>query len=155
MEVGPSPVFADGLVYIANQSPALSAIRPDGRGELKAVWTADDGLPDTCSPLATSQYVMLLTSGGTLTCYEAKKGKKLWEQDFDVSFKASPAMAGPYVYLFSDAEEGKCFVVEPHADGCKKVSEGAMGEGCTASPAFQDGRIYARGKKHLICIGTK
>jgi len=157
-EVVASPVFAGGLVYSASDSPQLSAIRPDGQGDVTAsqiVWTGEDGLPDTCSPLATPQYVFLLTSGGMLTCYDAKTGKKLWEQDFEVVFKASPSLAGTYVYLVSDTDDGKVFIVEPGPTACKKVAEAKLGEPCVASPAFQDGRIYVRGKKHLFCVGKK
>ena len=151
-DVGPSPTSADGMVYVANQFPALSAIQPSGQGELKALWSGEDGLPDISSPLATPQFVLLLTSSGTLTCYEAKQGKKLWEQEFDdVQFKASPGMAGKYVYLFAD--KGKFLVVEPGFEGCKKVSEGTMGDEVVASPAFQNGRMFVRTKSKLFCIG--
>jgi outer membrane protein assembly factor BamB len=153
-DVGPSPTFADGMVYVANQAPALSALRPNGTGELQPLWSGEDGLPDISCPLATPQYVLLLTSSGTLTSYDAKQGKKLWEQDFeDANFKASPGMVGKYLYLFADA--GKYFVVLPGAEGCKTISQGTMGEGFSASPAFLDGRMYVRGKSTLFCIGKK
>ncbi|MGQ9574933.1 MAG: outer membrane protein assembly factor BamB family protein [Thermoguttaceae bacterium] len=155
-DVAPSPVFAGGLVYMANAYPQLSAIRPDGQGDVTAthiVWSGEDNLPDTCSPLATPEYVLVLTSAGTLTCYEAKQGKQLWYQDFEATFLASPSLAGNYVYLVS--EQGKVFVVQPSPAGCKKIAEADLGEPCTASPAFQDGRIYFRGKTHLFCIGKK
>ena len=35
------------------------------------------------------------------------------------------------------------------------MGEANLGEPCVASPAFQDGRIYLRGEKHLFCIGKK
>jgi len=153
-DVGPSPTFADGLVYVANQFPYLSAIKPDGSGDVTkshVVFTAEDGLPDTCSPLATSQFVFLLTSDGLLTCYDAKSGEKLWEHDFDgLPFSSSPGLVGKLVYLVS--KEGKSFVIEPTREGCKIVAEGNLGENCVTSPAFQDGRIYLRGQKHLFCI---
>jgi outer membrane protein assembly factor BamB len=153
-DVGPSPTFADGLVYVANQFPYLSAIKPDGSGDVtksQVVFTAEDGLPDTCSPLATSQFVFLLTSDGLLTCYDAKSGEKLWEHDFDgLPFSSSPGLVGKLVYLVS--KEGKSFVIEPTREGCKIVAEGNLGENCVTSPAFQDGRIYLRGQKHLFCI---
>jgi len=155
-DVAASPVFADGVVYIGNANAKTSAIRINGTGDVTAshtLWTAEDGLPDTCSPLTTSQYVLLLTSGGTLTSYDAKSGKKLWEKDFDSSFKASPALAGKNVYLLGD--EGKAWVVEPGPADCKTVAEANVGEPCAASPAFQDGRIYVRGKQNLLCIGSK
>lgn len=153
-DVGPSPTFADGIVYTANEFPGVAAIRPDGQGDVTkthVLWTGEDGLPDTASPLATAEYVLLLSSAGTLTCYEAKKGDVLWAQDFDGSFNSSPSLAGKYVYLF--AKEGKCWVVEPTATEGKIVAESDLGEECVTSPAFQPGRFYIRGEAHLFCIG--
>lgn len=155
-DVAASPVFADGIVYVGNANAQFTAIRPDGQGDVTqthVLWVGEDGLPDTSSPLATKDYVLLLTSSGTLTCYHAKDGKKLWEQDFDSTFKASPALVGKSVYLVGD--EGKAWVVEPGPAECKILSEAILGEPCATSPAFQDGRIYLRGKQHLFCIGKK
>ncbi len=153
-DVAASPVFADGVAFIGNANAKMAAIRVDGRGdvtETHVLWIAEDGLPDTCSPLATSDYVLLLTSAGTLTCYEAKSGKKRWEHDFDSGFKASPTLVGKNVYLLG--EEGKTWIVEPTPTECKIVAEADLGEPCAATPAFLDGRIYIRGKEHLYCIG--
>jgi len=36
----------------------------------------------------------------------------------------------------------------------KKLGESELGEECTATPAFLDGRIYLRGEKNLYCIGS-
>ncbi len=158
-DVGPSPVFAAGVVYVVNEFPSLSAIRADGTGDVTkthVLWEAEDALPDTCSPLATDQYVFMLASYGTLTCYDAKKYDDpvpLWEEDFDANFTSSPSLVGKRIYLFGN--EGKCWVVEPGREKCQKISEAALGEDCVTSPAFQDGRIYIRGKKHLFCIGKK
>jgi len=44
------------------------------------------------------------------------------------------------------------WIVETGREGCKIVGTGELDEGCVTSPAFQDGRIYIRGKKHLFCI---
>jgi len=155
-DVAASPVFADGVVYVGNANAKASAIRVDGHGDVtesRTLWTAEDGLPDTSSPLATPQYVLLLTSSGTLTSYDAKNGKKLWEKDFDSSFKASPSLVGKNVYLLGD--EGKAWIVEPGPTECKIIAQATVGEPCAASPAFQDGRIYVRGRQHLFCIGSK
>ena len=48
---------------------------------------------------------------------------------------------------------GKTWIVQPNREGCKQVGVCDLGERCETSPAFQDGRIYIRGKKHLFCIG--
>jgi outer membrane protein assembly factor BamB len=154
-DVGPSPTFADGIVYAVNQFPGLSAIRADGTGDVTkthVLWKGEDGLPDVCSPLATPQYVFLLASEGTLTCYDAKKGDKLWEKDFEaVTFTSSPSLVGSRLYLIGI--EGKSWIVEPGHDECKIVGQSDLGEECVTSPAFQDGRMYLRGKGHLFCIG--
>ena len=154
-DVGPSPAFFGGVVYAASQFPQLSAIRADGQGNVtktNVLWIGEDGLPDTCSVLASEEFVLLLSSDGMLTCYEARKGEKLWEEEFkDANFSSSPSLVGKQVYLFSN--EGKSWVVEPTREKCRRIAEGNLGEKCVASPAFQDGRLYIRGDKSLFCLG--
>jgi outer membrane protein assembly factor BamB len=155
-DVGPSPVFRNGVVYVANQSPDLSAIRADGQGDVTkthVLWSGEDNLPDICSPLATDEYVFLLATGGTLTNYNAKTGKKLWEKDYEGQFKASPSLVGTYLYLITD--EGKAYIVEPGPKDCREVATAALGDAVTASPAFHGGRMYLRGAKNVYCIGAK
>ena len=155
-DVGPSPVYHDGIVYAANEFPNMSATRAGGTGDVTEShlkWEADYGVPDCCSPLVTDDFVLLVASYGTVTCYDRKTGdsEPLWEEDFDGSFTSSPSLAGGLVYLFS--EEGQCWIVEPTRDECKRVAENELGEECVTSPAFQDGRLYIRGKKSLFCLG--
>jgi outer membrane protein assembly factor BamB len=153
-DIGPSPVFAEGRVFVANDNSVLSAIRPDGRGDVTAthvLWKGEDGMPDTCSPLATREFLFLLTSYGTLTCYDAAKGGVLWSEDFGEPCSASPSMVGKRLFII--ANSGKAWIVEPGRDKCRRVSECELGEECVTSPAFQDGRIYLRGKNHIFCLG--
>jgi outer membrane protein assembly factor BamB len=157
-DVGPSPVYADGVVFVANEFPGASAIRAGGTGnvtETHVVWESDIGAPDCCSPLATEKFLFLLASYGTLTCFDVKQGgEPLWEEDFeDANFVSSPSLVGKYVYLFG--EEGRAWIVEPTEEECKRIAEASLGEGCVTSPAFQDGRLYIRGEEHLFCIGEK
>jgi len=155
-DVGPSPTFAGGTVFVANEFPCLSAIDAGGQGDVtktRIKWQAEDGLPDVASPLAAEDFVFLLASYGTLTCYDVKTGELLWEEDFDASFTSSPSLAGKNIYLFAD--DGRGFVVEPSRSGCKLVSETDLGEPCVTSPAILDGRLYIRGEKHLFCIVDK
>jgi len=155
-DVGPSPVYRDGMLYVANEFPGASAIRLGGAGnvtETHVAWQAEYGLPDTCSPLATDEFVLLMPSYGTLACYDRNEGgEPLWEEDFEADFAASPSLVGSHVYLFS--RDGKGFVIEPTRDECKRISESELGEDCVTSPAFQDGRIYIRTEGNLFCIGA-
>jgi outer membrane protein assembly factor BamB len=156
-DVGPSPVYRAGRVYVVNEFPALSVIEAGGAGDVTDThikWEADIGLPDCCSPLVTDDFVLLAASFGVLTCYDAKTGdaEPLWEAEFDdANFTSSPTLAGRWVYLFDDA--GKVWIVEPTRDECKRIAENDLGEECVTSPAFQDGRLYIRGKEHLFGIG--
>ena len=157
-DVGPSPVYADGIVFVANEFPGAAAIRVGGTGnvtETHVVWQSDIGAPDCCSPLATDKFLLLLASYGTLTCFDVKQGgEPLWEEDFeDANFTSSPSLVGKYVYLFD--EDGRTWIIEPTKDECKRIAEASLGERCVTSPAFQDGRLYIRGEKHLFCIGAK
>jgi outer membrane protein assembly factor BamB len=95
--------------------------------------------------------VFLLASEGTLTCYDAVKGGVLWAEEFEEQFSASPSLVGNRVYLI--ANSGKAWIVEPTREKCKRIGEADLGEECVTSPAFQDGRIYLRGKDHVFCIG--
>jgi len=155
-DVGPSPIYAGGLVYAANVFPGVTAIRPDGQGDVTeshAVWFSDWETPDTCSPLVVGDLLVLLTSFGLLMGYDAAQGSEepLWEEEFDDGFRASPGLAGENIYLFG--ESGKVWVVRATREACQIVSECELGESCVASPAFHQGRIYIRGSEHLFCIG--
>jgi outer membrane protein assembly factor BamB len=154
-DVGASPIFANGNVYVANDGANLSSIPADGQGDVTAKirWKGEDGMPDTCSPLANEQFVLLLTSDGTMTCYDAEKGNNLWEESFDEGGSSSPSFVEKRVFVF--AKSGKAWVVQPNKEKCERIAENELGEECVTSPAFQDGCFYIRGKEHLFCIGTK
>ena len=111
-------------------------------------------MPDTVSPTGNDRFLFLMTSFGIMTCYDVKTGEMLWEEDFDAEFTSSPSLVGKRLYLFGKTDDGKCWVVEPSRDGCRRIAEGKLGEPCVTSPALQDGRFYIRGQKHLFCIGV-
>lgn len=154
-EVTPSPIFANGLVLTAIEGEKLSAIKPDGAGDVTkthVAWTAEDGLPEICSPLSDGKFVYLLTSSGLMTCYDIQTGKKKYEHDIELSFKSSPGLAGDRIYLFSD--KGVAIQVQAGPE-FKELTRSEMGQEILSSPAFADGRLYIRAKQHLFCIGKK
>lgn len=156
VEVGPSPIYSDGVVYAGNDMAVYAAIRADGTGdvtETHILWEADYGLSDTCSPVATEQYVLTLASYGTLFCFDKKEGgEPLWEEDFAADFVTSLSLVGGQVFLIS--KEGTAWIVKPTQDGCERIAEMQLGEECVTCPAFQDGRMIIRGREHLFCIGS-
>jgi outer membrane protein assembly factor BamB len=153
-DVAPSPIYANGLVFAIESSTELIAIRPDGRGdvtETHIAWINDEGGPDICSPVSNGELIFMLTTDGLLSCHQVSDGTKLWEHDLREYFMASPSLVGSSVYLLS--EKGVMFIVEAGPE-YKELAKCELGEGCHASPAFGDGRIYIRGVENLYCIGN-
>ncbi|MGD9128564.1 MAG: PQQ-binding-like beta-propeller repeat protein, partial [Planctomycetia bacterium] len=145
-------------LQVGNEYCQWQAIRLNlsHRGELpedSIAWTGEDGLPDTVSPVVVNGLLLLTTSDGYVTCYDAASGKMLWEEEFEADFTASPGVMGGKVYYI--AKEGNGWVIEPTREGCKRLNETNLGEPCVTSPAFQDGRIYLRGQDHVFGLGTK
>ncbi len=155
-DVGPSPVYSSGVVYVANDNAVAAAIRDGGQGDVTEshlVWTAEFGMPDICSPLVTDRHLLLIASYGGLICYDREIGgeEPLWEEDLGATLLASPSLVGDRVYLIF--EDGTGRVVKPGDTGVEQIAENNLGEPCFTSPAFQSGRIYLRGEEHLFCIG--
>lgn len=151
-EVTSSPVCAAGLVFAINPNVAVSAIRPDGAGEVGVThlaWSAEDNVPDITTPACTEELLFTLSSGGGLTCYDARTGARQWEQDFAAECLASPGIAGAKLYVL--AKSGAVFVVAA-AREFKELGRADLGEEVLASPAFVADRLFVRGNEHLFCI---
>lgn len=152
-EVTPSPVLGAGFIITANET--ICATKPDGSGDVTkthVAWKAEDGIPDICSPLCDGANVYVLTSSGILTCYDAQSGKKNYEKELELDFKASPSAAGGRLYLASEKEG---IIVAQGGPEYKELARCSVGEIVEATPAFVEGRIYIRGKNHLFCLGAK
>ena len=155
----PSPAGVAGTLFAAVEDAALAAIRLDGQGDVTeshVVWTARADLPSVCSPVSHGELVFTLASGGTLICYRASDGTKLWTTDYsrdEVVFEASPVIAGDKLYLSDNS--GRTYIVKAAAR-FEEVGRAELGEPCGgASPAFKKGRLYLRGTAHLYCIGQE
>jgi len=154
-DVAPSPVAANGVVFVCQEYANVAAIRTDGEGDVTqthVVWKKQDGLPDTCSPLCNGELLFLVNNTGTVTCYDALSGKKVWEREFETEFNSSPSLVGDKVYLMDT--QGVMYIFEA-AREYREAGRAQLGEESNACPAFVDGRVYIRGKEHLYCIGAK
>jgi len=146
-EFGASPAFDDGLVFGGNEYADLLAVDLE-TGETR--WTWDEDLPDASSPLAAGGLLYLCTGTGVAVCLDAKTGAKLWRQEFDDGFYASPVLAGSRVIAIDRSGQahvfpaGRTYAAEPG---------GALGETCVATPAPVGRRLYVRGEKHLFAFG--
>jgi outer membrane protein assembly factor BamB len=112
-------------------------------------WTAEDNIPDIGSPVSDGELVFTLTTPGMLTCFDAKDGKKQWEQDLAMDCQASPVVAGNKLYVFGST--GISVILEI-GRAYRELRRNDLEEKIYASPAFMPGRIYVRGVAHLFCI---
>lgn len=154
-DVAPSPIYAGGLVFGIHPYSSLVAIKPTGQDDVTKThiaWKATDNIPDISSPVSNGNLIFLLETYGKLTCYKVSDGTKLWEQDLETSFMASPSLAGDRLYLLS--EKGVMFIAKVGSE-YTELAKSPLGEKCYASPAFANGRIYIRGVENLYCIGDK
>jgi outer membrane protein assembly factor BamB len=153
-EITPSPLFAAGLVFVISPSEKVLAIRPDGTGDVTKThiaWSSEQNVPDITSPASDGELLFTLSSPGTLSCYDAKDGKKNWQHDFELEFHSSPSIAAGRLYLFS--LNGTAIIVQA-ARQFKELFRTSMPDAFSASPAFAPGKIFMRGETNLWCIGS-
>jgi outer membrane protein assembly factor BamB len=151
-EITPSPIFAGGLVIVPSPSEKLIAVRPDGTGDVTkthVAWTDEDNVPDVTSPVGNGEFVFALTTGGMLSCFDAKDGKKIWDHDFDMECHASPSLAENRVYVIG--MKGTAVTVEAGRQ-FKELFRIDMPDAFHASPAFAPGKMVLRGVTNIWCV---
>lgn len=161
----PTPVVADGLVYLTN---AHGMAAPILAIDLKATGTvsfAEDkrefltwGQPNRGNymqtPLVMDGMAYFCRDNGVLTCFDAKTGDKHYSERLGSGksgFTASAVSDGRHLYFHS--EEGEVHVVLPGPE-LKVVSVQDLGEENMASPAISGGVLYYRTRGHLTAIGS-
>ena len=147
-EVGPSVAYANGMVFSVNDYSKLAAIKIGDQPQL--LWESSDFLSDVPSPVATDKYLILVTSFGTVVCYDTQTGNKYWEKEFNNNIYSSPVIAEGKVYVLDRTGLMHIFKADKEY---VSLGEPALGEKSVCTPAFSNGRIYLRGDKNLYCIG--
>jgi len=105
------------------------------------------------SPVVSGEYLFRLQNPELLKCNRLSTGEEAYSERLGgVSTASSPiATADGVIYL---ASAGKSYVVKA---GSKfdVLATNDLGDGCPASPAVADGKLFLKGRKWLFCIGTK
>jgi hypothetical protein len=152
-----SMVYAEDVFFITGGFPQyhVLGIRPDGSGNVTGthiLWR-DKG-QDVCSyvpsPIAWGSHFFIASDTGFVSCFEAKTGKRLWNEKFSNHVSASPVAAAGRLYFLDDAGVTHVLKAGPSYE---VLAQNELGEACYASPALSRGRIYIRSAKHLWCIG--
>ena len=152
-EVGPSPAYVNKTVFVANEYDKASAVKINPSGSdpsVEIIWQNRDNMPNTSSPVAHGDYLLLATAGGMVTMLNTQTGAAYWEEYLGVGFYASAVSVGELVYLMD--LNGKMHIFE-WGPAYKAVASSELGEQSSSTPAFVNDRIFIRGDKHLYCIG--
>lgn len=149
-EVAASPAFADGLVIVASEGSAATAIDTTATDDASRVrWQWKDSLPDTASPVANNSMVIIPTGFGVVSCLDIKTGKVLWEHQFGTGFSSSPIIVGDKVFLPDLSGKFQIFKL---SSTFESLGECNLGEAIYATPAFASSRTFLRGISHVFGI---
>src|SRR5262249_6563322 len=118
----------------------VTALRPDATGANKpaeVVWKEKAALPEVPSPLYYRGRLYLVRNGGILTCWDAKTGKKVYEERMGATghYYASPLAGDGKIYVCSSA--GVVTVLEA-GDSFRVLAKNDLGEPILATPALAD-----------------
>jgi outer membrane protein assembly factor BamB len=99
-------------------------------------------------------YLYTVHDRGIAGCYDAGTGKEMWTARMGSdAFTASPLMIDGKVYAAS--EKGTVYVFEAEPGQFRLLAKNRLNEEVYATPAVANGRLFVRGREHLICIGKR
>ena len=147
-DVAPTPLFANGLLYVAADRVKFAAIDVKTR---KVVWENKEETPGIGTPVALGDLLFAGLGDGGIACWDTKTGKRLWLHETDDGFYASPIVAGNRVFLMD--RTGKMFIFEASGPAFKTIAQPVLGEEAVTTPAIYGESLIYRGAKHLFRIG--
>jgi outer membrane protein assembly factor BamB len=161
MNVIPSPVFANGMVFIMSgfRGNNLKAIKlADAKGDIAATgaiaWQLDRDTPYVPSPLLYDNILYFLkTNNGLLSAFDAASGKPHYQAVRMAKAPevfSSPVGADGRVYITS--RDGVTTVIK-HGTTYEVLAENTLDDGFDASPALVDNEMFLRGFRYLYAIG--
>jgi len=160
----PTPFMAHGLIYVSNAhggKAPIYAIRPNASGDITPAagsrvsagiaWSEERNGSYLQTPVVYENLVYASTSQGIFKAYDARTGKKLYEQRLGTggSFTSSPIAADGKVYVSN--EEGQTFVIKAGPQ-FELLATNAVGEPLLATPALSDSILYIRTSGSLFAI---
>ena len=163
MNAIPSPVYADGIVYVMSgyRGNNLQAIRlanagGDIAGTDAIVWQLDRDTPYIPSPLLYDDALYVIKSNdGILSVFDPLTGAPHYQrqrlQGVPNVF-ASPVGAAGRVYIAG--RDGTTLVLR-HGDQYEVLASNTLDDGFDASPAIVDDELYLRGYRYLYKIAEE
>jgi len=160
----PTPVIAHDLIYLNSAHGRMSpiyAVKTTAKGDITLkndetsnehiAWSIKRGGAYMHTPLIYGGYLHNLRGNGSLTCFDAKSGEKIYKEsvgDMD-SFSASGVAADGKLYFSS--ESGKVYVIKAGKE-FKLLNTNDMDGICMATPAISKGVLYIRTEHYLYAV---
>jgi outer membrane protein assembly factor BamB len=149
-DVAPSPIYADGRIFVNFAGCGIYAVRADNGAARWSVEALAEGDFSEAVSMVCDGTLLYQVEADILSVLNAEDGSIVYEQKLPHAVGyASPFIVGKRLYLICGkhvlvAATGPAFVVE---------AVNTLAEICTCSPAVVDGRIYLRTNKYLYCLG--
>jgi outer membrane protein assembly factor BamB len=149
----------EAMTFFQQADYGLFALQSPGEGEMTTnhvVWKHKKGVASVSSPLFYRGRIYVAQDGGRVTCFDAKSGRKFFEQErvgADGDYYASPIAANGHVYVSSG--KGKVTVIEAGGDTLVVKARNDVGEPIYATPAIVEDKLYVRSQRHLWAFGRK
>jgi outer membrane protein assembly factor BamB len=147
-QVTPSPIWADGKLYLLNVGASLMCY--SGGAVPKLLWEYKKPLSDTSSPVVTNGLLFMSVSGGMLSCVDVKTGEQQWKQRGPGAY-ASLVSSGDRVYCLGRDGTMMIFAADRKF---RQIAMCDLGDGADATPAMADGRMFIRSNHFLWCLGA-
>jgi len=159
----PSPVYADGMVYLMSgyRGNALLAIDlSKASGDITdseaIVWRSDQNTPYTPNPvLMVGKICYLKANNGYLTCFYAKDGTEYFSSQKLEGIKnifTSPVGVKDRIYV---AGTNGVFSVVKHGETFELLSQNTLDDQFFASPVILGNTLFLRGVKALYCVSEE
>ncbi len=153
MNASARPIYGHGLVFITNGMGRMSAVRPEGKGELPGkniAWSSKRGVPKKSSLILDGKLLFMVSDLGVASCVDAATGKAHWTDRLGGNYAASPIFSRGRIYFFN--EDGEIPVIEA-GKKFKLLARNKLADGFMASPAISGNSLILRTKSNLYRIG--
>jgi outer membrane protein assembly factor BamB len=103
------------------------------------------------SPIAYDGYFYTMANNGSLTCYHAETGEKIYRKNIKSgAVTASLVAADGKIYCTSESEG---IVVVRAGPEFEILAQNLVGETCMATPAISEKLFIVRAQNHVYCFG--
>jgi outer membrane protein assembly factor BamB len=151
-----SVTVKDGMIFAPTRVKPLLALRagPGNANESRLVWKyEEEGGPDVPSPISDGTYFYMVSDNGSVTCLEAKTGKRIWgpERTTLGNVSASPLLADGKIYITNEKAITSIVAAGPEF---KNLATNQLDGAYTLSSVAVAGRhLFIRTSSSLYCVG--